>query len=156
MIAHAYIHTYKIGGDHSCGKAKPCKGEAFCERGRSRWWHWQGEALHGWRAEPGIRNLHHAPPSTELFDLLRGLFDETRGSISKSNASSCSSSFLHILFISASRSRKRPWTLNFFLGHISAMKTSHNPFVSVLEEEAHAFAAPVLDAENHFARATGE
>ena len=70
MYDCACIYTYKIGGDHSFGRAKPCKGEAFCERGRSRWWHWQGEALHGWRAEPGIRNLHHAPPGTELIYLI--------------------------------------------------------------------------------------
>ena len=35
------------------------------------------------------------------------------------------------------------------------MQTSHT-LVSVHEEEAHAFAAPVLDAESHFAIATGD
>ena len=43
----------------------------------------QVEALQrGRNAEPGIRNLHHAPPGTEVPCLLRGLFDETRGPVS--------------------------------------------------------------------------
>ena len=40
------------------GRAKPCKGEAFRERSRSRWWHWQGEALHrAWRSLVSIEYL---------------------------------------------------------------------------------------------------
>lgn len=41
MVTHADVHTYNIGGEHEFGKAKPCMDEAFCERDRSKMWHWQ-------------------------------------------------------------------------------------------------------------------
>ena len=43
---------------------------ALRERDKRKWWHGQGEALHRCNAEPGIRNLHHGQPGTELIYLI--------------------------------------------------------------------------------------